>query len=117
MYELLIVTVAGVIRGSVAFALILTIENPGSGEETGVFIVKSSVLLLVFITTIFLGAIMPSFISACLKRDEKNQKESSSITNTLLSEEKLKEKGERPRSFFKMFDEDYLKPFFIYNYK
>lgn len=88
MYELLIVTVAGVIRGSVAFALILTIENPEDNDTNkGVFIVKSSVLLMVFITTIFLGAIMPSFISCTLKRDSKNQNKGS-MTETLLDEEK-----------------------------
>ena len=83
MYELLICTVAGIIRGSVAFALILTIENPKNHDENkGVYIVKSSVLLMVFITTIFLGAIMPSFISACLKRDKKSG--GGSMTETLL---------------------------------
>lgn len=86
-YELLIVTVAGVIRGSVAFALILTIENPENHDANkGVYIVKSSVLLMVFITTIFLGAIMPSFIAGCLKRDQKNQK-NSSIRQTLVEVE------------------------------
>lgn len=32
-YELLIITVAGVIRGSVAFALILTLGDPEKGSE------------------------------------------------------------------------------------
>ena len=74
-WELLIVTVAGIIRGSVAFALILTIE-PGESpeEEKAVNIVKSSVLILVFITTIFLGAVMPAFIKACLAQDAKTNK-------------------------------------------
>ena len=84
MYELLICTVAGVIRGSVAFALILTIENPEDHEANpGVYVVKSSVLLMVFITTIFLGAIMPKFIAACLKRDAKNQVRGSTAESLL----------------------------------
>ena len=49
----------------------------------GVYVVKSSVLLMVFITTIFLGAIMPKFIAACLKRDAKNQVRGSTAESLL----------------------------------
>lgn len=87
-WELLIVTVAGIIRGSVAFALILTIDNPH--DDIGINIVKSSVLLLVFITTIILGAIMPAFIKGCLKRDEKNQKlMNESLKESLTNSESI----------------------------
>ncbi len=69
----MIITVAGVIRGSVAFALILTLGGGHPDEATS--IVQSSVMIMVFITTIFLGAIMPSFITGCLKKDT-NQRNS-----------------------------------------
>lgn len=71
-WELLIVTVAGIIRGSVAFALILTIEETKEMSNdvlVAIKIVKSTVLFLVFITTIFLGAIMPGFIKSCVAKD------------------------------------------------
>ena len=71
-YELLIITVAGIIRGSVAFALILTLDKKTEG---GVSMIQSSVLLMVFITTISLGAVMPSFITGCLKRDKPKELE------------------------------------------
>ena len=41
---------------------------------------------MVFITTIFLGALMPGFIAACLKRDSANQK-NDSIRQTLIEED------------------------------
>lgn len=63
-------SVAGVIRGSVAFALILTIGAHDEHVSEEIQIVQSSVMLMVFITTIILGAIMPSFITGCLNRDK-----------------------------------------------
>ena len=68
--ELLIVSFAGTIRGSVAFALILTIDN--SEKDKDIYIIKSSVLIMVFATTIVLGALMPQLIKCFLKGD-KNQ--------------------------------------------
>lgn len=62
---------AGVIRGSVAFALILTLGGGHPDEMTQV--VQSSVMVMVFITTICLGGLMPSIIACCLNKDRKNQ--------------------------------------------
>ena len=73
-YELLIITVAGINRGSVAFALILTLKKEEEGDKS-VSIVQSSVMLMVFITTLSLGAAMPSFITGCLKKDKANAEE------------------------------------------
>lgn len=70
-WELLIISVAGVIRGSVAFALILTLGGGHPDDMTQ--IVQSSVMVMVFITTICLGALMPSIITGCLNRDKKNE--------------------------------------------
>jgi hypothetical protein len=62
--ELSIVSIAGTIRGSVAFALILTIEADEHDTHTfnQVSIVKSTTLIMVCVTTIILGALMPLFI-------------------------------------------------------
>ena len=72
-YELLIITVAGIIRGSVAFALILTLDKKDKANQKAISTIQSSVLLMVFITTLSLGAVMPSFITGCLKRDKFKQ--------------------------------------------
>jgi Mg/Co/Ni transporter MgtE len=66
--ELSIVSIAGTIRGSVAFALILTIEADEHDEHSynQVSIVKSTTLVMVCVTTIILGALMPFFVKKFL---------------------------------------------------
>ena len=78
--------------------------------------------MMVFITTIFLGAIMPGFITWCLKKDlinippeeidrlvEKDEEEESDLTRE--KEDKKKLKG------FKRLDELFLKPCLIHDYE
>lgn len=60
--ELAVVCAAGTIRGSVALALILTIESDDDNKDQ-VSIIKSTVLIMVCLTTIVLGGIMPKFVS------------------------------------------------------
>ncbi len=60
--ELTVVCASGTIRGSVALALILTIEGDAK-TESKVSIIKSTVLLMVCLTTIVLGGVMPKLIS------------------------------------------------------
>lgn len=57
-YELAIITFAGIIRGSVAFALITKLNIEGVGMQ----IIKSSILFIVIVTTVVLGTTMPFFI-------------------------------------------------------
>lgn len=73
IFELAIVWFAGIIRGSVAFALILTIGSPHDtpDEQKEVQIIKGGVLVMVFLTTIILGGVMPSFVSCSLSKAEK----------------------------------------------
>lgn len=52
-----------------AYALILTID----GRDQEIEIVQSTVLVMVLVTTILLGGLMPTIISACLKRDVSNE--------------------------------------------
>ena len=111
----MIVSIAGTIRGSVAFALILTIENHDESPE--IYIVKSSVLIMVFITTILLGAGMPSIITKLLSFDKP--KPTVDTTESLLEEiekEELEEEKKKKWPFFKKLDELYMKPCFIYDY-
>lgn len=62
--ELTIVSIAGTIRGSVAFALILTIDDEHHPDQVSV--IKSTTLIMVCLTTIILGALMPKFIKCFL---------------------------------------------------
>lgn len=67
--ELSIVAVGGTIRGSVAFALILTIE-PSATNANQVSVIKSTTLGLVCFTTIVLGGLMPRIISCFLGKSK-----------------------------------------------
>ena len=67
----------GSIRGSVAFALILTIEPSGTNGNQ-VSVIKSATLALVCFTTIILGGLMPKLIKCFLggtKSELKNEEE------------------------------------------
>jgi NhaP-type Na+/H+ or K+/H+ antiporter len=66
--DLSIVAVGGTIRGSVAFALILTIEANQANKDQ-VSVIKSTTLGLVCFTTIVLGGLMPKIIK-CILGDE-----------------------------------------------
>lgn len=66
-----IIWFAGLIRGSVAYALItrLYISNPEDlNERFQVEVIKTTVLFMVIITTIILGAMMPFYIKFNLKQ-------------------------------------------------
>lgn len=63
--DLSIVAVGGTIRGSVAFALILTIEANQANKDQ-VSVIKSTTLGLVCFTTIVLGGLMPKIIKCIL---------------------------------------------------
>lgn len=57
-----------------AFALILTLDkNKDKSQANAISMIQSSVLLMVFITTLSLGAVMPSFITGCLKREKPKE--------------------------------------------
>ena len=63
--DLSIVAIGGSIRGSVAFALILTLEsNPDNLNQVSV--IKSTTLAQVCFTTIVIGGLMPQFIKCIL---------------------------------------------------
>lgn len=65
--ELNVIWYSGIVRGSVAFALILTVSANTPEELNQVQVLKSSVLFMVFFTTIFIGGFMPLVIKCSLK--------------------------------------------------
>ncbi|KAL4484481.1 hypothetical protein ABPG74_019658 [Tetrahymena malaccensis] len=110
IYELLIIWFSGLIRGAVAFALIITVEKELND------VVISTILFIVFFTTVVLGAFMPFYIQFFIKK--MNSSDRIKIKEQLLSEkksQKKKEKSKKP-SLIKKLDEEVLKPLFIYDY-
>jgi sodium/hydrogen exchanger 8 len=60
--ELNVVWYSGIVRGSVAFALILTVQPNTPEQLNQIQVMKSGVLFMVFFTTIFIGGLMPLVI-------------------------------------------------------
>lgn len=89
IYELGIIWFAGIIRGSVAFALILTLDENVDDKNIRreIQIIKSSVLFIVFITTIVLGALMPTYIKCSLNRASKQLKDGETSEEGSLTAE------------------------------
>lgn len=67
--ELNIIWYSGIVRGSVAFALILTVNPANPSELNQIQVIKSSVLFMVFFTTIIFGGFMPLIIKCNLKQE------------------------------------------------
>lgn len=95
--ELAIVWFAGAIRGSVAFALILTIDSAIVDQPHLIELLRSSVLAIVFLTTIIGGGAMPCYINFMLARSKNNLALNKDSEIEPLLEPK------KP-GFFKMFD-------------
>lgn len=90
--ELSVVCASGTIRGSVALALILTID--GGDNNSKVSIIKSTVLIMVCITTIVLGGVMPKLISYFMGQ-KSHISEPTVISASEESTESKEEKKER----------------------
>lgn len=65
--ELNVIWYSGIVRGSVAFALILTLQASTPEELNQIQVLKSSVLFMVFFSTIVLGGFMPLVIKCSLE--------------------------------------------------
>jgi hypothetical protein len=126
--ELAVICAAGTIRGSVALALILSLDGSGANRST-VSIVKSTVLIMVCITTIVLGGMMPNLIKFFMgdrTKESAQTAEESQFSDPQLSQAPLKPKEEaeaeggtkpkKPPGFFKKIENKYLKRWLIYDY-
>ena len=125
VFELTILILAGTIRGAVAFALILIM----TGENAALLQVTTYINLMV--STIVMGAIMPHLIKIIMKYRDKvypdrafhNQNEISDLiieqrTQSLLPHmHKTTVKSNVFHKKWRNIDDEYLKPFFIHNYK
>ena len=110
-YEINIISFAGVIRGTVTFALISSIDVMDFGQ--GMLVIESSVLAIVIITTILLETVMPAFIIFNLDLISKSKKYSNhpSTRKSIHQVEDL-EKRKSVHKYFRKFEEDFLKQFF-----
>lgn len=74
-FELNIVWFAGLIRGSIAYALISRLnahDETNQLELDQIDIIQNSVLMMVIITTVLLGGAMPFYVVFNLKYHERN---------------------------------------------
>ncbi|KAL4472289.1 hypothetical protein ABPG72_011650 [Tetrahymena utriculariae] len=109
-YELFIIWFAGLIRGAVAFALIITIQstlNP---------VITSTILFIVFFTTVFLGGFMSSFIKYFTGLMSKSPAVQERNKYNQQLEKQKKEQSKKKISKLKNLEEGFLKPLFIYDY-
>ena len=83
--EISIVWFAGLIRGSIAYALIVSISD----EKEGADLIKTTVLVMVILTTIILGAFMPLYINLHLKNKDTSLMKSTVYRETLPVRETL----------------------------
>ncbi|CAD8135676.1 unnamed protein product [Paramecium octaurelia] len=129
-WELNIVWFAGLIRGSVAYALIQKLDYKNDEEKIQVELMQTTILIIVIITTIILGALMPFYISRNLQiQEHRNNKKKvqhcESIRVTFLGEiqggigeyeEKYTKKKSKFYRWLAHIEERYMKQWFIYNY-
>ncbi|CAD8043929.1 unnamed protein product [Paramecium primaurelia] len=128
-WELNIVWFAGLIRGSVAYALIQKLHYKEEEKEQ-VQLMQTTILIIVVITTIILGAMMPFYISGNLQiQEHRNNKKKvqsrDSIRVTFLGEiqgglgENDDQYSKKKSKFYRWLahiEEKYMKQWFIYNY-
>lgn len=90
MYEYEILTIAGMVRGAVPFALILTMPT-SSPPNFATASIQNTVVIIVFITTLFVNSLMPKFLRNRLKKIDNMVKcniNHPSIYDSLLIEYK-----------------------------
>lgn len=95
-YEILILAMAGVFRGCVAYAQISSIED--SHDEEGNQIMKGSVNLIIAITNLTVGAIFPYFVKWNLKQIQNTERytpDHPSIKDPLISSKILNKKKQQ----------------------
>jgi len=125
IFELMILIFAGTIRGAVAFALVLIM----TGENASLLQVTTYINLMV--STIFMGAAMPHLLKIILSARDRmyperalsNQNEISELQNQDRTQSLLPNKHKKStrksnilHAKWRRLDDEYLKPFFIYNY-
>lgn len=128
-YELQILFASGLVKGAVPFALITSTIAISDSVKTTSQIIKCSVIVMVFITSIIINAVLPTFIRNRLRKIKENVKEDHpSLFDSLLERERQAMKDElaespeskryksKAQKYWKKFDEGILKPFLIYNY-
>ncbi|CAD8051472.1 unnamed protein product [Paramecium sonneborni] len=123
-YEFFILFYSGLIKGVVAYALICE-QVIGGGDYYK--IIQTTTLYMVVFTTLIIGGTLKYVCEWAYKQMDKDTSvymsrvqstQSQAIRQTFIQEDvtnykRIEHKSEK---FFKNFDENYVKPFLIYNY-
>ena len=131
VYEMEIISIAGLVKGAVPFALISTISYTDSTNKVNTMMLKSTIICIVFITSLFFNGLIPMFIKYNTKvMKEKIKEDHQSNVDTLKEQEMrnyesdLKGEGEHERKYrsktqkyWKRLEEGFIKPFLIFNYR
>jgi len=85
-YELQILYASGLVKGAVPFALITsTIDLSSTSSRTNNLIIRCTVIVLVFFTSVLINAILPVFIRNRLRKiKEKIKQDHPSLFDSLL---------------------------------
>ena len=88
--ELIFIWYAGMIRGAIAFGLVLRIQTPNRNV-----IVTTSLSLVIFTTVVFGSTV--GLVSKCLFKNQKKEKfEAKEKKKVIIEEEKIESPHERP---------------------
>jgi NhaP-type Na+/H+ or K+/H+ antiporter len=84
-YELQIIYASGLVKGAVPFALITSTTLIAQSNKTTSLMIKASVIMLVFFTSILINAVLPVFIRNRIHKIKKYVKEGHpSLFDSLL---------------------------------
>lgn len=134
-YDFLIICASGLVRGSVAFALVMYLiqqdRDHGVNQQRvdrELSVITTGIIFLIFGTNLVIGVLMPFLAGYSFKKmqtigvdemmiNKKLEKIGRLKTKNLNKKLKSDRKTQRFKVFFKRFDDDYIKPFLIFNFK
>lgn len=68
IFEMEIIGIAGLVKGAVPFALITTISYTDSTNKVNTKMLKSTIICIVFISSLFFNGLIPMFIKYNTKK-------------------------------------------------
>ena len=114
--ELLFIWYAGLIRGAIAFGLVLRVDDFFPNRE----LIVTTVLSLVVFTTIFCGSTV-GLLSSCLfkedgENDEDDQSEHSVMDHPNFIKDDKFVSSEDTANWWQNLEANYLQPWFVYRH-
>ncbi|CAD8096956.1 unnamed protein product [Paramecium sonneborni] len=125
-YEFLILLYSGLIKGVIAYALICEVHTEDAISSIYYPYINYAALYLIIGTTLFFGGSLKYVTEWSYKQMEiehlqessENSEYKSNLKQTFIREDKkaYENATQNKSKWFKNFDENYIKPFLIYNY-